>query len=69
MFVNVLTNAETNRQKLYRKDNIITILYNGKTSISIRYINEYGKARSHSYNYPSVDFAKEQYENIMAQLR
>ena len=68
MFVNILTNAETNRQKMYKKDNIITIMYNGKTCISIRYVNEYGKARSHSYTYPTIEFAKEQYENIMAQL-
>jgi hypothetical protein len=68
MFVNVLTNAENGRQRLYRKDRIITVIYSGKAVVTIRYIGDNGKNRSQSINYPSPEFALEQYNKIMEQL-
>ena len=68
MFVNILTNDETGRQKMFRKDRILSILYNGKTSITVRHIADNGKNRSYSYNYSSEEVARKQYELIKAQL-
>lgn len=68
MFVNILTNDETGRQRMFRKDRILSIVYNGKMSITVRYIADNGKHRSNGYNYSSEEMARKQYELIMAQL-
>jgi hypothetical protein len=68
MFVNILTNDKTGRQKMFRKDRILSILYNGKTGITVRYIADNGKHRSNGYSYSSQEEARKQYELIMAQL-
>lgn len=68
MFVNILTNDETGRQRMFRKDRILSIVYNGKMSITVHYIADNGKHRSNGYNYSSEEKARKQYELIMAQL-
>ena len=68
MFIYVLTYAVSGRQRLYRKDRITSVIYNGKAVVTIHYIGDNGKNRSQGINYPSPEFALEQYNKIMEQL-
>lgn len=65
MFVNILTNAETGRRRAIRIDTIRSITYNGKTVITILYLNQ---RKSQSICYPTEEMAQEQYKNIMQQI-
>ena len=65
MFVNVITNAESGRERLFPINTIGSVVYNGKRSIAIHFVpNTNGKRKTHTYTYPSDEFAKEQYEHI-----
>jgi hypothetical protein len=70
MFIDIITNIETDRHRLLRSEEIKAITYNGKQNINIQYYPSEGRKRKNqSLNYPTVQIAKEQYNNIIAQLR
>ena len=65
MFINIITNAESGRERLFPISVIGSVLYNGKRSVTIYFVpNTNGKQKNHTYTYPSDEFAKEQYERI-----
>ena len=65
MFINVITNAESGRERLFPISVIGSIVYNGKRSVTIHFVpNANGKRKTHTYTYPSDEFAKEQYGRI-----
>ena len=65
MFINIVTNAESGRERLFPISSISSVVYNGNRSIAIHFVpNANGKRKSHSYSYPSNEFAKEQYDRI-----
>ena len=70
MFIDIITNIEIDRHRLLRSEEIKAITYNGKQNISIQYVPSEGRKRKNqSLNYPTPEIAKEQYNNIIAQLR
>ena len=65
MFINIITNVEGNKERLFPISSINSISYGGKNSITVYFTpNANGKCKSRSYAYPSSEFAKEQYERI-----
>lgn len=69
MFIDIITNIETDKHRVIRSEDIRTITYSGRT-IFIHYLTQNGGMRkNHNITYPTVEIAKEQYSNIIAQLR
>ena len=69
MFVNILVNDKTNRQKCYHSDDIDAIIYNGKKSITVRFKPGVYKHRTMGLTYSSEEIAKTIYNNIINQLQ
>ena len=64
MFIDIITNYETGRRKAVKIEDVRAILYNGKLSITIQYMER----KAQSVTYPTPEIAKAQYENIIAQM-